>query len=280
MTFDFPAYGIFVFTSRHTHSFQMPLHRSKYHELILVQQGHGQLAGARESVSLKPQDLIHIPPGKEHRFVDFPGDPLTLMNLCFEKNLFRNYIIERSLYDQFMAEFPSFQPVKLQNQFRQNRINQFLQQVIHEQTFQRSGYGTVIHSTLLQLLVFLVRMPLAESVKKDFPSHHYAVTACLEYMEAHFHQPVSIPQLAEMTPFTERRLATLFKQQTGQTMHQYLNMLRIEYAKKRLLETDNIIQTAFESGFNDLTTFYRVFKKSVCQTPRAFLLNSVKTKGI
>jgi AraC-like DNA-binding protein len=178
------------------------------------------------------------------------------------------------LYGQFKERFSLFQPLTLSNKFRQNRIDHFFQQILHEQTFKRVGHATAIHSTLLQLLVFLVRMPDEQSPQQAFPSHHYAVAACLEYMEAHFHQPITIPQLAELTPFTERRLATLFKQQTGQTMHQYLNMLRIEYAKKRLRETGNIIQSAFEAGFNDLTTFYRVFKKIVNQTPKSFMLSS------
>ena len=271
VTFNFPEYGIYIFTSRHGHSFQMPLHNSKYHELILIQNGHGQLAGAAKPLDVNTHDLIHIPPKHKHRFVDYPGNPLALTDICFQKDIFFNNAFSQLLYDQFIEKYATFQPLPLLNAFRQNRINHFFQQILHEQTFKRTGHPAVIHSTLLELLVFLVRMPKESTLRKDFPSHHYAVTACLEYMEAHFNEPITIPQLAQLTPFTERRLSTLFNQQTGQTMHQYLIMLRIEYAKKRLQETGNIIQTAFESGFNDLTTFYRSFKKLTGKTPKSFL---------
>jgi len=80
-----------------------------------------------------------------------------------------------------------------------------------------------------------------------------------------------VSELAKLTDYSERRLSTLFREATGKTMHQYLTGLRISYAKKRLLESGNITHAAFEAGFNDLSNFYRVFKKETGRTPRFFL---------
>jgi AraC-like DNA-binding protein len=45
----------------------------------------------------------------------------------------------------------------------------------------------------------------------------------------------------------------------------------VEFAQKRLLETGNVLFSALDAGFGDLSNFYRVFKKETGLTPRQYI---------
>ena len=54
---------------------------------------------------------------------------------------------------------------------------------------------------------------------------------------------------------------TLFKEETGQTIHEYQRMLRVRRAKQLLKETDKpITDIAQLTGFSDVFYFSRVFR--------------------
>lgn len=70
---------------------------------------------------------------------------------------------------------------------------------------------------------------------------------------------------------SNNHLAAIFKQQYGITPGQYLCKMRIDYAKKTLVETDSyIIDIAVNSGFETLSSFYTFFKKHTGTTPKEY----------
>lgn len=66
----------------------------------------------------------------------------------------------------------------------------------------------------------------------------------------------------------------LFKKTTGITIGVYLNDIRIEHAAAMLTTTNNeIIDIALESGFENLSTFYHLFKKKKDISPKNYRKN-------
>lgn len=51
---------------------------------------------------------------------------------------------------------------------------------------------------------------------------------------------------------------------------QYVDNLKIENAKKKLLKKENIELISIELGFSHQTRFYRKFKESVGMTPKEY----------
>ena len=70
---------------------------------------------------------------------------------------------------------------------------------------------------------------------------------------------------------SERRMVDIFKEAYGVTPKTYVDRLRLEEAKKRLLQTDEkIIDIAVSVGFGSLSTFNRFFKEQTGETPQAY----------
>lgn len=83
--------------------------------------------------------------------------------------------------------------------------------------------------------------------------------------------------MARMACLSVRQFTNQFKAVHGVTFMQYLHYHRVSFAQKLLAETDQDISAiCFESGFNDLAHFYRIFKRLSGCSPRKYRLNAHK----
>ena len=96
------------------------------------------------------------------------------------------------------------------------------------------------------------------------------LTTCLSATNSDFND-LSVDELAEMCNMSSRSLSRHFKEVTDKTIVQKITDLRIAYACERMKETRQITFSAFDAGFNDISFFYRVFKKYKGMTPKEFI---------
>lgn len=88
------------------------------------------------------------------------------------------------------------------------------------------------------------------------------VSKAIAFMQAHYAEDISIPQIAESVALNPVYLNKLFKLSTGKTLSDYLNLYRIEIAKDFLGETDLALNGISEKvGYNDVRSLLRYFKK-------------------
>lgn len=82
------------------------------------------------------------------------------------------------------------------------------------------------------------------------------------YMEKHFTEPLTLEQLARAFFVSKEYLSKMFKQEFGHNVTDYLLYLRMDKAKEWLLDGSIPIKAIAEmAGYEDVTYFYRVFKK-------------------
>ncbi|WP_105619944.1 response regulator transcription factor [Vallitalea okinawensis] len=92
-----------------------------------------------------------------------------------------------------------------------------------------------------------------------------------KYVDMHYDDELTIKDLAYKVGINSNYLSTLFKKETGKTFTKYLTDMRIDNAKKLLMDTEaNVAQISKSVGYHDPGYFYRVFKKQTGQTPLAY----------
>lgn len=90
-------------------------------------------------------------------------------------------------------------------------------------------------------------------------------------IDADLTQDLSLGRLAKLQNISSAYLSALFKKETGQTLTDYVNLKRVEFAKSLLESTDLQVQTvAQHCGILDVHYFSRVFKKYTGQTPKEY----------
>lgn len=90
------------------------------------------------------------------------------------------------------------------------------------------------------------------------------------YIEDHYQEKIEIEEMADLTHLSKAAFCRYFKKMTLMTFTEFLNQYRIEQAKKLLMLDKNITETCFESGFESLSYFNRIFKKVAGKNPMQF----------
>jgi transcriptional regulator GlxA family with amidase domain len=89
-------------------------------------------------------------------------------------------------------------------------------------------------------------------------------------MDAASHEEWPVPRLAKVSGVSEAHFARSFKDAFGVPPHRYLLTRRIERAKALLRDTDlPVTEIAFETGWNSLGTFGRIFRDITGESPSA-----------
>ncbi|MFP4041047.1 MAG: helix-turn-helix domain-containing protein [Desulfosudaceae bacterium] len=103
------------------------------------------------------------------------------------------------------------------------------------------------------------------------PEAEEKILAAIDFIRENYLSEVSRDDLARSVGVHPDSLGKQFKRYTGRKLGDYIYELRIQEAARRLRETDdNIINIAFEVGFESLRTFNRVFPRYMKVTPRQY----------
>ena len=101
--------------------------------------------------------------------------------------------------------------------------------------------------------------------------NHDLIKKAISYISKNFSGNLTLEEVADQVHLNPAYFSSIFKQSTGSSFKEYLNMVRIEESKRLLANTDyTIIDIAIASGFEDQSYFSRVFKKYTGLTPRQY----------
>jgi len=112
----------------------------------------------------------------------------------------------------------------------------------------------------------------AESCFKDIPSKNSElIHKAIAYIAEHFQENIRLEDVAGLVHLHPSYFSSVFKESTGSSFKEYLNLVRIEESKRLLINTDySIIDIAIATGFEDQSYFSKVFKKYTGLTPKQY----------
>jgi transcriptional regulator GlxA family with amidase domain len=92
-----------------------------------------------------------------------------------------------------------------------------------------------------------------------------------DYIENHYHQKITVDQLAQLVSLGRRNLERRFKVATSNSVVEYIQRVKIEAAKK-LLESrlKTISEVMYAIGYNDAKAFRDVFKRISGMSPQDY----------
>lgn len=97
----------------------------------------------------------------------------------------------------------------------------------------------------------------------------------LDYIAAHFNEPLTLDDVAEHAFVSSCYVSRLFMRELGVGFVDYLTSLRIENAKRLLIETQfKVFEVAELSGISDAHYFAKLFRKSTGVSPSRYRENN------
>ena len=258
----------------------VPLHWHEEAELTLILRGESSYTVQLESFPVREGDLVFVPPQVLHAVttgggemesdtfvfhMDFlggrGGDVCTLRYLAplSAQKLTPPAVIHR--------DHPAYEP--LLTLFRE--LNRTWEQ-------KEPGYELMVKAKLLTGLALLMPHCAKDSAELALRTEHAEkIKAALEYMDRNYGEEISIADVAAACYFSQYHFMRFFKKYMGTSCGEYLKNLRLEKAAKAFASGNNgILDVAMESGFRNLSYFYREFQKKYGYTPKQFIHRCVE----
>lgn len=143
------------------------------------------------------------------------------------------------------------------------------QELLEQWSLRDEGALLRCRSLICELLCLLIR----EAKRADVASpRSEAIDRVKNLLAENYTKAFRIEELATLAGLSPSHFRALFKQQTGETVLQFQNRLRIAKACDLLRSgTCNVTEAAYATGFADVYYFSRLFKKITGRSPSRYL---------
>ncbi len=251
-----------------------PPHWHERIEIVYVL-GEELKIGVNNSVyTLNKRDILIVGMGEVHYFLMQPQKCDRII-VHFELSLFgslANSISGRRLLNPLIPFCPD-------NELSAFSIHAFFERIIlaiqQETQHKEKGFQFILGARLYELAAGIIRYIPNEKLCAAEMNKQMKKLQLLEqvaqYVDRNLYREITLEEVSKHVNFSMYHFTRFFKDTTGMTFWQYLNNYKVSKAANYLINTtDTISEIAFNSGFNSIKTFNRVFKQIKGCSPSEF----------
>ncbi|WP_420603193.1 AraC family transcriptional regulator [Flagellimonas sp.] len=274
----------FLVFDRKRNNFDFPIHFHPEYEINFIRNAKGARRVVGDHIGeIEEFELVMVGPNVHHAWEDYKNDQSeTLHEITIQ--------FPRYLFDEQMLNKNIFKPIK--DLFRQaNHGILFSYETaknVEEKLAlisKKSGFDNFLdfQSLLYDLAISRNKKLLTTISYENQTEFHNSkrIEKVYNFIKENYAQKIKIEEAASVVNMTVISFSRLIKQRTGKTFTEFVNDLRLGYAIRKLIETnDSISEICFQCGFNNISNFNRVFKKKQGCTPKEFRENFTGTKNI
>lgn len=258
------------------YDFDYPFHIHPEFEFTCMIEGQGRQIIGDDISQYQSGELIFIGPNLPHSWqIDYDKKkekrPFRLINLQFrEDSLGADFFTRPEMSGiKHLLDTAKYGMVILGKTRRQ--ITSVMQSMVKEQ-----GFGAIL--ALLHILDLLSRSQeyricssLGYIPTSSSPQEMERIRVVHQYVMEHYREAIDLGDISKQLGMTKSAFCHYFKKRTGRAFVRYVHEMRIRYACRLLQESPlNITNICFESGFNNLSLFNRVFQRVMHTTPRSY----------
>ncbi len=243
-----------------TYEVKFPEHFHKYIELLYVYDGAQHIKIDNKNYCVGKGELAVIFPDIIHSyFTEKTKTADELLIMCDPKLL-------GSLFPSFKNHLPN-NPIVYATDIDEETLFA-LSHLSPNSNFQvKFGYTCIILSNIINSLI------LTNSIRTPSKDLTYKIT---EYIENNFTQDITRETLAKIFNVNVYYISRIFKEHFKMNLRSYLGLIRSEYASTLIRTTNRTLtDIAFDSGFDSIRTFNRVFKDIYGISPSEFKNNII-----
>jgi AraC-like DNA-binding protein len=197
-------------------------------------------------------DLICLPPGHVRAATTTPDNLMVCFSVDFRLKNLSDGVTQ--------LPFPLVSHIGLHKE-----LVHLFQELAYTWIDRQPGY-IIKTQALFLLIVYQLYEILVYDNKAE--TTDYRIKKVTRYIMSHYTEKVSVSKMAAMTGLSIGYFGTLFKQETGMTMNQYLVRTRLKIAEEMLNSGKyKVNEVADCCGYSDLVYFYKQFKQAYRVSP-------------
>lgn len=251
-------------------------------EFLYIIRGEGIFLCNSASIPAKPSDLIVINSNELHE------------GQCLSDELeYYCIIVDTSL---FLSRYADVCEAKYIKPIMQNRIlfknkiekdeavGKCINDFVKEYESKEIGFEMAVKASIYQLFVLLLRkhveLILTPREYNSRMRNLQRFNTILQYIENNYNEKITLGKLCSMASLSKFHFCRLFKEVTGKSVSEYLNLVRVSKAESMLRDTDlNVSEVALSCGFNDINYFSRLFRKYKNVSPSVIIKEQSRCRG-
>ena len=254
----------FLFRKFELSVFDAPFHFHPEFELTHIKKGEGQRYVGTQVEDFEADDLIFLGSNLPHCWISKPvpeSQTVEATVVQFKRDFLGEFFLElpemQKIKDLFTA---SNAGLKISGNGRIEILNEM------EHLEEKDDYQKLL--SLLKILGILANSNDLLPIDRSFSSIKHSNNETIRfqrvfaYLIEHYREEISLQKIAEIAHLSPTSFCRYFKSITGKTFLEIVNEYRIQYACQLLKKNEMpVSQIAFESGFNDVPYFNKLFKK-------------------
>ncbi len=262
-------------------AFDAPYHFHEEFELTYIVHGSGKRYVGSHMEDFSSGDLVLLGPNLPHCWKVEPGkkdeEEASAIVVQFHANFLGDDFFDKAELQSIKKLFQrsesgiSFSPVL------RNTINKSMKLLADE----KSNF-----KMLISLLEIMQRLSVSSeyklldrqrSVAEQTRAEQERINPVFAYLVENFRGRVSLDEASGIAHMTPNAFCKYFKKITRKTFMETVIEYRLNYATQQLIQTDKpISDISFDSGFGDVSHFYKMFKHKMHQSPLNYRKNFMR----
>lgn len=215
----------------------VPYHWQENTEILWIQKGELSLKIQEKNYIGKAGDIIYINPRELHGMQAQTLD-CTYLALIFSlswlqfaqmdeaEELYLNPLTEGNA--QVITQLPSFVAKQMKNIFQE----------IYDIYCNSNGNWLMIKANLLRFYAFLFQNNLIIYRRQEDSAQMHLLLEIARCMQTHYNEKISLEELGQTFHMSPKYFSVFFQKHFSRNLTEYLTSIRIECAKKMLVESD------------------------------------------
>ena len=274
--------NVHIHLSTELEEFVGVMHKHKFIEIVYVVSGRARHIMGESEYAVKRGDVSIINPDEAHAFIpdkENSAEPFVAYDLMFTPDFVDNSCLSDEGFSTLGKSFLFYSLFSDSGDFKEKfnliadcgyELGSVFEKIYDEYKAERSGYINLIRLYIAEIVIRLSRK-IDDADNRLTSSQKQIVMEIINYIEKNYSIKIHSDEIASKLFFNKNYISRLFKQETGLSIHEFVRKIRMKETMKRLEETDDIISDiAADCGFNDMKSFYQMFKNFTGCTPKAY----------
>ena len=258
------------------------MHKHMFVEIVFILSGEAIHTVGNREYKVRCGDVTVINSGVPHKFTadSASEEPFVSYDLMFTPDFFDPASINMGAFESlktsflFYSLFPastSAYPDMHISGKRYSDYGELFTRIYHEFKNQEKGYVEIIRAYVIELIIKIFRDLEKSGTAILSSDNQKTVYEAISYIENNYNTKLSVDDIAAKVFLSPDYFRKLFKKVTGDSVIAFQQKLRIDEACRLLSVTDMAIKDiSLAIGYQDMKSFYQVFKKMTGKTPKEY----------
>ena len=236
-----------------------PNHFHEHYVIGFVEEGQRVLSCRNREYPIEKGSIVLFNPGDNHACVQSDDGTFDYRGL----NISKETMFDLAEEVTGKRELPVFS----KNVIYDEETACYLRQ-LHEMVME--GTDDFGKEEMLLFLISLLIQNYGQSSCSHIPECRQEIEKVCEYMEQHFMEHIYLEQMCQYAGLSKSTLLRAFTKSKGITPYRYLEIIRINEAKKLLSKGTPLADIAIRTGFSDQSHFTNYFSQFIGIAPGTY----------